>query len=102
MREARIASGLSQTRLGALVGLSHAEISRLERGLVPNPGITVLARCFAVLGMRLSAKGYPDGPAVRDVAQARLLNRLRGELGTPLRMRTEVVLVHAAEGDMRA
>jgi transcriptional regulator with XRE-family HTH domain len=101
MREARVASGLSQTSLGSLVGISHTEISRLERGLLPNPGVSVLSRCFAVLGMRLSAKGYPEGPPVRDVAQARLLGRLRGELHTSLRMRTEVPL-RTANADLRA
>ena len=59
-----------------------------------------LVTIFTVLGMRLSAKPYPDGPPLRDAAHARLLARFRARLATSIRMRLEVPL--GLEGDLRA
>lgn len=101
LRQARLAAGLSQARLGAAARVSKAEVSRIERAAAPYVSVPALARLFAIVGLRLSVKAYPDGPPLRDVGQARLLGRLRDELHPALRFRTEVLL-RATEGDMRA
>ena len=48
---------------------------------------------FAVLGMRLSVKAYPEGPPIRDAAHARLIARFRAELPPGVTLRTEVPLL---------
>jgi transcriptional regulator with XRE-family HTH domain len=92
LREARVAAGLSQPDLGGAVGLSHTQVGRLERGVTPHGTVLTFARLFSVLGMRLSARVYPEAPPLRDAAHARLLQRLAGELPRPTRLRTEVRL----------
>lgn len=46
-------AGLSQRALGDAAGLSGAHIARLEQAEVLGASVMVLARVFAVLGMRL-------------------------------------------------
>ncbi len=101
LREARVLAGVSQERLGSAAGLSHTEVSRLERGLIPGASFVVMGRLLAVVGMRLSARAYPDGPPIRDVAHARLLNRLAARLPPSTHMRLEVPL-RVDEADLRA
>jgi hypothetical protein len=52
-------------------------LSRIERVEARNVSLESLARIFAVLGLRLSAKAYPDGDPLRDAPQRALLDRLR-------------------------
>jgi hypothetical protein len=59
-----------------------------------------LSIVFAVVGMKLSAKPYPDGDPLRDAGSARLLRRLQVQLHPAVAMRTEVGLQIA--GDLRA
>jgi transcriptional regulator with XRE-family HTH domain len=92
LRIARLSAGLSQDRVGRAVGISGRHVGRLEQGTVPHASIVLFARLFAVLGMRLRARPYPDGSSLRDAAHARLLLRLRRELPEDIRMRTEVPL----------
>ncbi len=100
LRTARIAAGLSQRQVGASAGVSGALVSRAERGLLRGVSLTLATTLFAVLGMRLSARPYPDGPPIRDVGHARLLSRFRAQLAPPLRLRTEVPL--RVDQDLRA
>jgi transcriptional regulator with XRE-family HTH domain len=100
LRDARISAGLSQRTVGRAVGISGTHVARLERSSVPGASVELYARLFAVLGMRLSARPYPEGPPLRDAAHARLLTRFRRRLAPALRLRTEVPL--RRDGDLRA
>ena len=57
--------------------MSAAQVSRIERGLLAHVALEDLARIAAVLGLDLSARLYPLGDPIRDVAQQALLERLR-------------------------
>lgn len=99
LRAARQAAGLSQEVLGRAVGISGAHVARLERSAVPGASVALFSRLFAVLGMRLSARPFPDGPPLRDVAHVRLLTRLHSQLPVGTAFRTEVPL---RASDLRA
>ena len=99
-REVRIQAGLSQRELGARVGLSHAEIGRIERGLAPHVAYQTLVNIAAVLGLDLPLRAYPNGDPVRDAPQLKVLARFRTLLPATLRHRTEVPL--GIPGDLRA
>lgn len=100
IREARTAAGISQTLVGNKVGISHTQVSRLERGLAASASVRVLARLTQVVGLDLVVRAYPGGDALRDAAQLRLLDRLRRHLHPGLGWRTEVPL--PIPGDRRA
>jgi transcriptional regulator with XRE-family HTH domain len=91
--------GLSQHDVGRAVGLSPAQVSRIERGLVAEVSVRHLSVLLAVVGLELSARAYPSGQPIRDRAHTQLLDRLRGILHPSLRMRTEVPMPD--RGDLR-
>ena len=100
LRTARFSAGLSQAEVGRAAGVSGSTVSRVERALLPEVSLGLLTTMFAVLGQRLSARPYPDGPPLRDIAHARLITRFRAQLPTSVGFRTEVpIRVH---GDLRA
>jgi transcriptional regulator with XRE-family HTH domain len=92
IRSARVAVGLSQDDLGRSVGISGSQVGRFERGELDDIGIEQLCRLSASVGLVPSLRFYPAGDPVRDVAQARLLERLRGRLLRAADCRTEVPL----------
>jgi len=100
LREARIGAGVSQTAVGRAAGLSHAAISRMERGAAPHVPLRRLAIAASVVGLRLSVRLYPEGLPIRDAAQVALLERFRRTLHPRLSWRTEVPV--GGEGDLRA
>jgi transcriptional regulator with XRE-family HTH domain len=100
VREARLAAGLSQAIVGAAAGVSHTTVGRLERGRQPGADLALLSRVCAAVGLDLALRAYPDGDPIRDIAQVRLLGRLRDRIGPGLIWRTEVVL--PISGDPRA
>lgn len=100
VREARIAAGLSQVVVGKGAGISHAQVSRLERGLVRSASVRVLERLSESVGLDLSVRAYPGGDPIRDAAHVRLLDRFRRHLHPGLRWRIEVPL--PLPGDRRA
>ena len=100
LREARLSAGLSQREVAAAVGISHAEISRVELAQSPRVAYERLAAIGAALGLDVSIRAFPAGEPVRDAAQLALLSRLRGRLAHSLRWRTEVPL--QLDGDRRA
>jgi transcriptional regulator with XRE-family HTH domain len=100
LREARLAAGVSQGSIGRAAGISHAAVSRIERGAAPYVSIRRLAIVASVLGLRLSVRVYPVGLPLRDAAQLALLERLRQLLHPSLAWRTEVPL--PIDGDLRA
>jgi transcriptional regulator with XRE-family HTH domain len=100
LRVARVAASLSQRKLGAMVGLSHSAIGRMERGTVQRITVDRLALVAAVLGMDLRIGLFPTGTPVRDAAHLALISRLRTRVPTSLRWRTEVPVPIA--GDLRS
>ena len=95
VRIARMGAGLSLRELARLTSSSRSHLSRIERGEAPEISLRSLAVVFTVLGMQLSARPFPDGPPLRDVAHARLLSRFKARLHASIRMRTEVPLTSA-------
>jgi transcriptional regulator with XRE-family HTH domain len=100
IRDARRAAGISQSFVGRKVGLSHTQVSRLERGLVLGASVRMLGRLCQTVGLELAVRAFPGGDALRDVAQMRLLERFRSRLHQSLHWRTEVPFPQV--GDKRA
>jgi transcriptional regulator with XRE-family HTH domain len=100
LREARLAAGLSQSKVGRAVGISHAGVSRIERALTPNVPLGRIDAMAAVVGLHLSVRLYPAGRPLRDESQLALLERLRRRLAPGLAWRRETPVPIA--GDMRA
>lgn len=64
-----------------------------------------IAQLYALVGLDLSARGFPSGHPIRDAGHVALLGRFQARLGPGLRWRTEVPLGGASvEGphDFRA
>jgi len=80
--------------------MSHAQVGRLERGLVRGASIDQFSRLAAVLGLDLSVRMFPVGDPVRDEAQLALLERLRRRIHPALGWQTEVPM--PIPGDRRA
>ena len=71
IRESREARGLTQERLGELVGKSPSYIGQIERGL-SFPSIPVLARLVEVLNIDANTLFYDeadDSPASNEIAR---------------------------------
>lgn len=100
LRLARIEHGLSQAFVGRAVGISDAEISRIERAQVPAVSVRQLSRLLSVVGLELSARAYPTGAPLRDRAQLELMERFRARIHASIRWRTEVPV--GTTGDLRA
>jgi transcriptional regulator with XRE-family HTH domain len=89
-RTGRIAVGLSQLEVGAAVGLSDSEISRIETGRRVDIPIELMSALLAVVGRDLAANAYPVGSPLRDSAHLALLERLRSVVTPSFRWLTEV------------
>jgi transcriptional regulator with XRE-family HTH domain len=100
LRAARIDRNLSGQRVAEAVGISPAQYSRIERGLVRSLGVQKIAVLLAAVGLDLSMRTYPAGEPIRDAAHVALLARLRQEFHPSLRVLTEVPL--PIPGDRRA
>ncbi|HEY6571065.1 MAG TPA: helix-turn-helix transcriptional regulator [Candidatus Limnocylindrales bacterium] len=100
IRNARVANGLSQSAVGAAAGMSHTQISRIERAEVASLTIDHVCSAGLAVGLKLAARLYPDGDAVRDAGQLRLLERFRATLPPGTGWGTEVPL--PIPGDRRA
>jgi transcriptional regulator with XRE-family HTH domain len=100
IRLARIAAGLSQSAAGGAAGMSHAQLGRIERGVLRDLTFDQAARAAAAVGLRLTVRTWPDGDPVRDAGQLALLARLRECLPLTAGWRTEVPL--PLPGDRRA
>ena len=73
VRIARRMTGVSQLTLGGAVGLSGAEIGRIERGEAPWLTIEHAARILRAVGLDLWLRTYPAGPPIRDAGHLRLI-----------------------------
>lgn len=100
IRGARLDAGLSQAIAGSAADMSHAQFGRIERAALADLTFDQAGRAAAAVGLRLHARTYPDGDAVRDAAQLALLERFRARLPPGTRWRTEVPL--PLPGDRRA
>ncbi|MGZ6300452.1 MAG: helix-turn-helix domain-containing protein, partial [Candidatus Limnocylindria bacterium] len=100
LREARLGRGLRLVDTARAAGISVSVMSRVERGLVREPGISQLARYGTAVGLRLHARFYPMGGGLRDAAQLDLLRRLRARIGDRWSWQLEAPL--AIPGDLRA
>jgi len=100
IRGARLDAGLSQIVAGRAAGMSHAQFGRIERGVLADLTFDQVCRAAAAVGLRLSARTFPDGDPVRDAGQLALLERFRARLPPGTRWRTEVPL--PSPGDRRA
>ncbi len=100
IRDARRARDLSLRSVGTAVGLSEAQVSRIERGLVGGVSVIDLARLHAVVGLELSMRAYPNGDAIRDAASVALIGEFCGRLPASIGWSTEVPLPRP--GDLRA
>jgi transcriptional regulator with XRE-family HTH domain len=77
LRGARLQHGLSQARVGAAAGISRSQVSRIERGLVPELSFVAAALLLASVGLDLSIRAYPAGQPVRDSGHLALMERLK-------------------------
>lgn len=100
LRSARRDRGLSLRTVGAAVGCSASELSRVERAHVHGVALEFLARLAAAVGLDLAAKCYPGGSPLRDRAQHEQLRAFRAELHPLLGFRTEAQV--GGPGDQRA
>lgn len=100
IRRARIANGLSQSSVGAAAGISRAQVGRIERAELSELALEQICCAGLAVGLRLGARLYPDGDAVRDEAQLRLLERFRMTLPPGTAWATEVPF--PLPGDRRA
>lgn len=100
IRAAREGAGLSQTAVARAAGMSHAEVSRIERGESPWLNIVEASELCAVLGLDLWLRAYAGGDPLRDAGHVALLRRFLASVAPSLRIRTEVPLPRV--GDQRA
>jgi transcriptional regulator with XRE-family HTH domain len=91
-RDARIGAGISLATVGAVCGLSPSEVSRLERALIANASIRALNRIAHDSGHQISVKLYPGDDPIRDVAHARLIERVRQRIDPRFHSQTEAPL----------
>ena len=80
--------------------MSHAQWSRIERGVLAELSFDQSSRAASAVGLRLAVSLFPDGDPVRDAAQLALLERFRRRLPTEARWDTEVPM--PIPGDRRA
>jgi transcriptional regulator with XRE-family HTH domain len=100
IRQARLNTGLSQLAAGLAVGMSHAQLGRIERAELRGLTVDQVVRACTSVGLRASIRAFPSGDPLRDAAHLALIDRLRRELPPAASMRTEVPVVPA--GDLRA
>jgi hypothetical protein len=83
-----------------MVGISHTQVIRIERGLAPHVDIDVVSRMASVLGFSLTLGIYPIATPVRDAGHLALLTRLRERVHPAVRWRSEVPM--PIPGDLRS
>jgi transcriptional regulator with XRE-family HTH domain len=100
LREARFARGLTQAQVGAALGTSGAQVSRVEQGKVPALRTMALIQHGAAVGLRISLKAYPLGGGLRDAGQAAYVARFAERIGRQWRIQLEAPM--PVSGDLRA
>jgi transcriptional regulator with XRE-family HTH domain len=100
VRNGRIDRGLSGIDVARAIGVSPAQYSRIERGLVGPLSIERASMLLAAVGLDLVVRVRPGGEPLRDAGHVALLDRLRTRLHPSLRFQTEVPF--PAVSDFRA
>lgn len=100
IRSLRMAANLSQASLASAAGISRSHLCRLEIGSLRSFDLRAACILYAVLGQRLTTKGFPAGEPMRDAGQLRLLDRFEARVPPVWRRRREAVMPIA--GDLRA
>ena len=100
LRNARIASGLSQQFVASLVGWKQSELSRLETFKSASVSLPRLGELAAVLGFELRVGLFPTGDALRDKGHQALMGRFLGLVSAGFAVAREVPFPNA--GDRRA
>jgi transcriptional regulator with XRE-family HTH domain len=100
LRERRLQLGLSQGAVAVALGISRAQVSRIERAALPSLSLVTAARLASLLGLELAVRVFPGGPPLRDAGHAALLARFKGRVSEGFHWRTEVPL--PIPGDQRA
>jgi len=93
LEDARTDRGLSYAALGRVIGISGQQVGRICQGRSPEASLIRLAQLFALVGLQLSAKGFPSGQPIRDAGHTALLERFRRRLAPTLEWRLEVPVV---------
>lgn len=99
IRTARLMAGKTLREVGRAAGISYCEVGRIERGVLPNASLRLIARIGAVVGLDIRVRAYPGPVPLRDAGQVALLGRLRERLAPHLTMTTEVPV--PISGDLR-
>jgi transcriptional regulator with XRE-family HTH domain len=100
LRVERRKLALSAAAVAQAAQCSPSLVTRVERAEVAGVSVDLLARVAAVLGLDLSVKLFPGGPAIRDRGQLSLAAAFRSHLHPSLGWTTEVPL--PIVGDRRA
>ena len=100
VRTLRMAANLSQAQLSAAAGVSRTYLCRLELGQVASIDLRVACILFAILGQRLTVKGWPVAEPMRDAGQLKLLDRFDARVPPIWRRTRESVM--PIRGDLRA
>lgn len=99
LRHARLAAGLSQSRVGTAAGVSQRTVSRYETGQPPHPDLARAARVARIVGLDLRIQCFPAGSRLRDAAHVALVQRFLARLAPDVGRRLEAPV---AAGDPRA
>jgi len=91
-REQRLALGQSQAHVAVAARITRNRYGEVESGRCRSVTVAELHRLAAVLGLSISLRAYPAGPAVRDVGHARRLTAFLESVAAPLSYRVEVPL----------
>jgi transcriptional regulator with XRE-family HTH domain len=100
LRTGRLILGVTQKRLGAMIGVSQGEISRRELGRSGRLVGESLAAHAAAVGLKVSVKLWPVGGGIRDAAQTRYVAAFVSRVGRLWRVVLEAPIQIA--GDLRA
>jgi transcriptional regulator with XRE-family HTH domain len=100
LRHGRLDRDLSEAAVGAALGISGSQYSRIERGLTSGLSIERAAILLAAVGLELSVRAFPSGRPIRDAGHAGLIARFRRKVAGSIAFRTEVPL--PIPGDLRA
>jgi hypothetical protein len=102
---ARLDRGLSYAALGRPLGLTGQQVGRICQGKSLHASVVRMVQLFALVGLDLTARGFPNGQPLRDGGHVALLERFRARLASTLRWRVEVPIVARTTGgprDLRA
>jgi len=100
VRTARQGGSISQRTAGALVGISHAQLGRIERAELRNLTLEQAARACSAVGLRLSARAVPWADHALDAGQLGVIRRFEQLLPPGTTLDREVPFPIA--GDRRA